>query len=210
MTETTIVHLLRHGEVYNPHKVLYGRLPDFHLSEDGHLMAKAAAAHLSRRDIVALFTSPLERAQETVAPLAAATGLTPTIDERLIEAENVFEGQVFTMGRLVDPRVWPHFRNPFSPSWGESFETVARRMTAFTEDVRRHVRGREAVCVSHQLPIYTARRRAEGLRLWHDPRRRECGLASVTSLVFEGDTLARVEYFEPAAHLIKGPTVPGA
>ncbi|MDX6741764.1 histidine phosphatase family protein [Actinocorallia sp. A-T 12471] len=210
MTETTIVHLLRHGEVHNPRGVLYGRLPDFHLSEDGHLMAKAAADFLGRRDIAAVYTSPLERAQETAAPLAEATGLTPIVDDRLIEAENVFEGEVFTMGRLADPRVWPRFRNPFSPSWGEPFEVVARRMNSLTEDARRAARGHEAVCVSHQLPIYTARRRAEGLRLWHDPRRRQCGLASVTSLIFEGETLARVDYHEPAAHLIKGPTVPGA
>ncbi|MCD0452222.1 histidine phosphatase family protein [Actinocorallia sp. API 0066] len=210
MTETTIVHLLRHGEVHNPRGVLYGRLPDFHLSEDGHLMAKAAAGWFRGRDVLALYTSPLERAQETVAPLAEATGIKPVVDERLIEAANVFEGEVFKMSRLVDPRVWPRFRNPFSPSWGEPFEVVARRMDAVTAEARTAARGGEAVLVSHQLPIYTARRRAEGVRLWHDPRRRECGLASVTSLVYEDGELARVEYHEPAAHLIKGPTIPGA
>jgi len=210
MTETTIVHLLRHGEVHNPRGVLYGRLPDFHLSEDGRLMAKAAADWFAGRDIAALYTSPLDRARETIAPLAEATGLSPVIDVRLIEADNKFEGEVFRMSRLADPRIWHRFVNPFRPSWGEPFQEVADRMWSFAQEARDAVRGREAVCVSHQLPIYTARRFAEGVRLWHDPRRRQCGLASVTSLVFEGERLARVEYAEPAAHLVRHPSIPGA
>jgi broad specificity phosphatase PhoE len=210
MTETTIVHLLRHGEVHNPRGVLYGRLPDFHLSEDGHMMAKAAAGWFAGRDIAVLYTSPLDRAQETIAPLAAATGLTPVVDMRLIEADNKFEGEVFRMGRLADPRVWRRFSNPFKPSWGEPFQEVADRMWSFSQEARDAARGREAVCVSHQLPIYTARRLAEGVRLWHDPRRRQCGLASVTSLIFEGEVLAGVEYAEPAAHLVRHPSIPGA
>jgi broad specificity phosphatase PhoE len=210
MTETTIVHLLRHGEVHNPRGILYGRLPDFHLSEDGRLMAKAAADWFGGRDIAALYTSPLDRARETIAPLAEATGLTPVIDVRLVEADNKFEGEVFRMGRLADPRIWHRFVNPFRPSWGEPFQEVADRMWSFSLEARDAARGREAVCVSHQLPIYTARRFAEGVRLWHDPRRRQCGLASVTSLVFEGEVLARVEYSEPAAHLVRHPSIPGA
>jgi broad specificity phosphatase PhoE len=46
----TIVHLLRHGEVYNPTKILYGRLPGFRLSELGVQMAQAAADSLAGPD----------------------------------------------------------------------------------------------------------------------------------------------------------------
>jgi broad specificity phosphatase PhoE len=49
VSEQTIVHLLRHGEVYNPEKVLYGRLPDFHLSELGREMAERIGEVLERR-----------------------------------------------------------------------------------------------------------------------------------------------------------------
>ena len=59
-------------------------------------------------------------------------------------------------------------------------------------------RGHEAVLVSHQLPVYTTRRFLEGRRLWHDPRKRQCSLASITSLVFEGTTLRDIVYSEPA------------
>ena len=60
------------------------------------------------------------------------------------------------------------------------------------------------MCVSHQLPIVAARRSAEGQRLFHDPRKRQCNLASVTSLTFDGDTVVRVDYAEPAAALPSG------
>src|SRR5690349_4534565 len=121
MSEQTIVHLLRHGEVHNPDGILYGRLPDFHLSETGVLMAKAAAGWFEGRDVTALFSSPLDRAQETAAPLAAALGLEVRLDERLIEAANDFEGMKFGHGDAspAKPRNWRLFRNPFRPSWGE-------------------------------------------------------------------------------------------
>ena len=65
-------------------------------------------------------------------------------------------------------------------------------------DAARAARGHEVVCVSHQLPILTARRAVEGQHLWHDPRRRQCALASVTSFRYLGDTIASVSYAEPA------------
>jgi hypothetical protein len=52
------------------------------------------------------------------------------------------------------------------------------------------------------LPIWTLRRHVEKKRLWHDPRRRQCALASLTSFHFEGTRLVGVGYAEPAAHLV--------
>ncbi len=207
----TLVHLLRHGEVDNPGKVLYGRLPDFHLSAAGLEMAEKVAAHVGGRDIVHLVSSPLERARETAAPIAAALGLDVDVDERLIEASNLFEGLTVGIGdgALRAPRHWAKLRNPFRPSWGEPYAEIAARMRAAVDTARVAAQGHEAVCVSHQLPIWTLRCHVEGRRLWHDPRRRQCGLASLTTLTFDDDTLVGVDYSEPA-----GPTavdaVPGA
>ncbi|HEY7174946.1 MAG TPA: histidine phosphatase family protein, partial [Micromonosporaceae bacterium] len=109
MTEpTTIVHVMRHGEVYNPDKVLYGRLPGYRLSELGMQMAKAAAESLAGRDVTYLVASPLERAQQTAEPFAAEFKLPVAIDERLIESSNFFEGKRFGVGdgALRDPRNW--------------------------------------------------------------------------------------------------------
>jgi broad specificity phosphatase PhoE len=198
--DRSVVHLVRHGEVANPRGVLYGRIPGFHLSEDGRLMAKAAADFLAGRDVTVLMTSPLERAVETAEPLAAQFGLAAVIDDRLIEPWNHFEGMTFGIGdgALRKPRHWRYLVNPMRPSWGEPYREVAARMLAAVGDAARAARGHEAVCVSHQLPIWVTRRSVEGRRLWHNPARRECALASVTSLTYAGGRLTGVTYAEPA------------
>ncbi len=200
------VHLLRHGEVHNPDHVLYGRLPGFRLSELGERQAVAAATWLARRDIAYLVASPLERAQQTAAPLATLTGLDIATDERLIEAANRLEGRRVAGGKglFSDPANWKFFVNPLRPSWGEPYVEIAARVLAAARAARDRADGREAVCVSHQLPIVSARRSAEGRQLYHDPRKRQCGLASVTSFGFDGDTIVRVDYAEPAADLPAG------
>ena len=199
MTRTT-VHLLRHGEVFNPDKVLYGRLAGFRLSEAGAAMAERAAGYLAGRDVTYLASSPLERAQQTAKPIAAEFGLEIVADEDLIEAANAFEGKRVAGpgGVLKYPSNWPLFRNPARPSWGEPYQQILQRMLAAAQRARKHAEGHEAVCVSHQLPIVCLRRYAEGKRLWHDPRRRQCSLASLTSLIFEDERILGVTYAEPA------------
>lgn len=206
MTETTVVHLLRHGEVHNPEGRLYGRLPGYHLSENGRSMAEMVAKALEGRDIVALRSSPLERAQETAAPLAATLSLTVITDDRLTEAANIFEGKVMG-GMFRTPGNYRFLLNPRRPSWGEPYVQVVERMRSVINDVRAEARGHEAVIVSHQLPIWIIRLAAESRRLMHDPRRRQCALASVTSFTFEGDRLTSVGYSEPASALIKPPNL---
>jgi broad specificity phosphatase PhoE len=200
----TIVHVLRHGEVYNPDKILYGRLPGYNLSELGVQMAKAAAQAVADRDVTYLVASPLERAQQTAEPFAAQFKLPVDIDERLIESGNLFEGKRVAAGdgALRDPRNWWIMRDPVTPSWGEPYNLIAQRMFAALLAAREAAEGHEAVCVSHQLPIWTLRRFVEHKRLWHDPRRRQCALASFTSFHFEDTRVVGIGYTEPAAHLI--------
>ena len=201
---TTVVHLLRHGEVHNPEGVLYGRRSGYHLSALGRQMAQRVADTIHGRDITHLVSSPLERAQETAAPLADARGLAVTTDSRVIESTNVFEGSTFGVGDgvLKKPLAWRHLWNPWRPSWGEPYKEVVARMMAAVEDARRAADGHEAVIVSHQLPIWITRLHVEGRSFLHDPRRRQCTLCSLTSLTYEGDRLTTVRYSEPAADLI--------
>jgi broad specificity phosphatase PhoE len=208
---TTVVHLLRHGEVFNPDKILYGRLPGFRLSSDGEAMAEKAAAWFDGRGVTHLVSSPLERAQQTARPIAATLDLPVTLDERLIEAANQFEGLRVGVGdgALRDPRHWWKLRNPFRPSWGEPYVEIAARMLAAVEAARDAARGSAAVLVSHQLPIWTLRLHLEGRRYVHDPRHRQCGLASVTSLTYEGDRFTGLSYAEPAG-ATDPDAVPGA
>jgi broad specificity phosphatase PhoE len=200
----TTVHLIRHGEVHNPEGVLYGRRDGYHLSELGREMADRIGKSLRERDIVHLRSSPLERAQETAAPLAKALGLTPVIDPRVIESANVFEGKRFGHGdnALRKPSTWIHLRNPLRPSWGEPYKEVVARMLAAVYDARDAARGHEAAIVSHQLPIWVTRLSLEKRSFLHDPRRRQCTLCSITSLQFTDERLTTITYSEPAGDLI--------
>ena len=204
MTPDTTVHLLRHGEVYNPEGVLYGRRDGYHLSDLGVRMAERVADVIGERDIVHVRSSPLERAQETARPLATARGLEIVTDERVIESTNVFEGERFGVGdgALRKPSAWRHLWNPFKPSWGEPYKDIVARMMAAVHDARIAAAGHEAVVVSHQLPIWTTRLHVEKRSFLHDPRKRQCTLCSLTSFHFVGDRLTQVSYSEPAGDLI--------
>jgi len=196
----TVVHLLRHGEVYNPEGILYGRLPGFGLSEQGRQQAKSVADSLATHDLAHVVASPLQRAQETARPVAERHAVEIATDERLIEADNRFEGLRVGAGdgALRHPEHWRKLRNPFVPSWGEPYVRVAHRMLAALYRARANAVGREALCVSHQLPVWTLRRFLQVDRLWHDPRRRQCSLASLTSVVFSDEEVVDVVYSEPA------------
>lgn len=210
------VHLLRHGEVFNPAGVLYGRLPNFHLSDRGVAMSVLAAEYFQSRAgqgavFAVLRSSPLTRAQETAQPTASALGLEIDTDSRLLEAENDFEGLKMSPSELFKPVHWPKLVNPLRPSWGESYRAQVDRMRLAIDDARRDAveragDGAQAILVSHQLPIWVSRLSAEKRRLFHDPRQRECSLASVTSLEFDGERLRAVSYCEPAATLLPGAT----
>jgi broad specificity phosphatase PhoE len=200
----TTVHLLRHGEVYNPDGILYGRRGGYHLSDLGTQMAERVADRIGDRDIVRIVSSPLERAQETAAPLARRRGLELVTDERVIESTNIFEGRPFSLrnGIFRRPSTWKHLWNPLRPSWGEPYRDIATRMWEAVEDARDRAAGHETVVVSHQLPIWITRLFAEQRRFLHDPRRRQCTLCSLTSFTFADERLATISYAEPAGDLI--------
>ena len=206
MAETTVVHLLRHGEVHNPDHVLYGRLPGYHLSANGRMMAAAAADFFDGRPVAAIFASPLERAQETAAPVAERLGLEIVTSDRLIESANVLEGRTVSLAQLaVNPGNWRYLWNPFRPSWGEPYTEVVARMREAIAQAREAARGKEAVFVSHQLPIWVSRLAAEHRRLWHNPKARQCALGSVTSFTFDGDQLTGLSYAVPPRRQVADP-----
>ncbi len=206
MAEITVVHLLRHGEVHNPDHVLYGRLPGYHLSVNGQAMAAAAADYFDGRPVAAVFASPLERAQETAQPVAERLGLPIITDDRLIESANVLEGKSVSLASLaVNPLNWKYLWNPVRPSWGEPYTEVVARVRLVIDRAREAARGQEAVCVSHQLPVWVSRLAAENRRLWHNPNTRQCALGSVTSLTFDDDKLRGVSYAVPPRRPVTDP-----
>ena len=202
---TSTVHFLRHGEVHNPEKILYGRQTGWYLSERGREMAETVAEWSEQFKVGSVLASPLQRAQETAQPLAKAHGLSIITDENLIEAANIFEGKKFEMGSgvLRHPNSWRHLTRPWIPSWGEPYEEQVSRMLAALFAARDASNGLDAFAISHQLPIWVLRSAVEGRRMLHDPRKRECTLASVTSFHLDSDgDIEGVTYTEPARHLL--------
>jgi len=202
----THVHLVRHGEVHNPGGVLYGRLPHFHLSENGKLMAQAAADALVSAGVKTskLVVSPLIRTQESAAPIAEAFGQEIDLDERIIEPYNMFEGRkVSPKTVLLRPHLVFHLRNPMQPSWGESYVSVVERMMKAMTEVANSVSGGEVVMVTHQLPIWMVHRHLAGAPLAHNPSKRRCALSSITSFEFVDGKFREVGYLDPAAELAR-------
>lgn len=203
--QPTIVHVCRHGQVENPDHILYGRLTGYGLSKLGHAMAERLGEHFADVPLQHLRVSPLQRAKETLAPIAARHPQVEIVeDHRVVEAANHFEGRAF--GRYNQKLLWPanwwHFRNPMRPSWGEPYAEVVLRMREALADMAASVpQGGQALVVAHQLPIYIARLDAEGRSSLHNPANRQCRLASVTSFHFVDGRVVKVEYSEPCADL---------
>jgi len=200
-----VIHFVRHGEVHNPEKILYGLQPGWKLSERGNQMAAVIAQWSKNLNLGAIHASPLQRAQETVAPIIKAHNLQLITDKNLIEASNIFEGKKFELGSgvLKHPKSWRYLYNPWRPSWGEPYDQIITRMLKALFSARDSAGGKDAVCVSHQLPIWILRSAVEGRRFLHDPRKRECTLASVTSFELDNEgMISDVSYSEPARHLL--------
>lgn len=205
------IHLVRHGEVHNPSRVLYGRIPGFRLSTLGERMAGAAALALQdeQAPVARLIASPLQRTQESAGPVSKAFGLEIETDERLIEPANHFEGLV--MKRAVrDPRNWFALRNPRLPSWGERYTSISSRMMAAVTDAWDTTPEGDVVLVSHQLPIWMVHSTVTSTPFPHDPRKRRCALSSITTLERRGDSFVEVAYRDPAAGLATAATDVGA
>lgn len=91
---TTTLYLMRHGEVHNPAHILYGRMPGYYLSAAGKQQARAAGGWLADKPLTAIYSSPMERAQQTAGIVAGyLPELSPATDERIIEVSTPYEGQ---------------------------------------------------------------------------------------------------------------------
>ncbi len=160
----TTLYLVRHGEVHNPEKVFYGRLPGFGLSELGKKQAETLGELLKHRPIAALYTSPLERAKETLSYVARHfPRLSVMLDERIIEVGSPLEGRSW---EELERNQWNFYRySEHTRGGGEHLSDIWKRMRKFlTEAAKRH-RGQEIVAVSHGEPIMVTHTKVTGKRL---------------------------------------------
>ena len=197
---TCTLHLVRHGEVENPKGVIYGRLPGYNLSERGLRQAAEAARRLRDADLGSVWASPLERAQETAQAIAEPHALEVLTDVRLTESGSTLEGVTRGIAAVVrSPRHLWHMRNPWRPSWGETFDDIRARMYSVAAEAVARSPDREIALVSHQTPVLVARLGLARRRVPPWLARVPCETGSVTTLVLDRGRVVEASYFRPSA-----------
>lgn len=146
MTAPLTLYFVRHGEVHNPEEILYGRLPDFHLSTIGRGQASAAARYLTDKPIVAVYTSPMQRAQETARVIESAhlEFSDVFIDERLNEVHCPYDGTKLDDLEKINFDLYTD-----SPPSYEQPRHIRRRVLDFIADMREQHANEAIAAVSH-------------------------------------------------------------
>jgi probable phosphoglycerate mutase len=163
------VLLVRHGATDTTGIILPGRAPGLHLSERGVAQAEHVAERLGAltRKPVALYTSPLERARETAAPIARALRLRPHIERGLLECDfGLWTGRKLNLlAKKPEWRAVQHAPSTFRFPEGESFTEMQLRVWTTLERIAAKHRNRTVVVVSHADPIKAAVTYAQGVPL---------------------------------------------
>lgn len=178
--------LIRHGENdFVKTGRLAGRLPEVHLNKKGRQQAAELAEALGNLPIRAIYCSPLERARETAAPLAAKLGLEPQIRPGLIETDiGAWAGQELkALRKLPEWKTVQAAPSRFRFPDGESFvECQARLVSEIEAIVKAHKPDEIIACVSHSDPIKLITAYYLGMPLDHF-QRLGCDTASVTAFL---------------------------
>lgn len=144
-SQPTQITFVRHGQVYNPERIVYGRLPGFPLSELGKRQAQAAAEALRDTPIAAVFSSPLLRAQQTAQILLEKRPDVPLYTSGLINEVYFFsEGQPLM---AMVSRNWDLYSD-VDPAYEQPADIIARARE-FLAQVRRDYTGQHVIAVSH-------------------------------------------------------------
>lgn len=138
------VYFVRHGRVYDPDNIFYGRLPGYRLSSEGQEEVEYTARQLTRLPITAVYHSPLLRAQQTAEIIARELAVGLQSDDRLIEVGTYFEGK--SREHLLQ---YP----PVASDFTETMEQIYQRMADFLRDKAQQHPGGSIVAVSHGGPI---------------------------------------------------------
>ena len=164
----TTILLVRHGQTPSTGKILPGRAPGLHLADTGVAQARKAAERIGElKQVDALYTSPLERARETAAPIATITGQRPRVERGLLECE-FGEWTGAELSKLMKKPEWQTVqRSPSSFRFpgGESFSEMQHRIVSTLDRLRAAHPGGTIVCVSHADPIKAAVANALGTHL---------------------------------------------
>lgn len=164
----TVVLLVRHGQTPTTGKLLPGRAPGLHLAESGTAQAQRVAERIAElHKIDAIYSSPLERAKETAAPIAKALKQRVKIDKGLLECD-FGDWTGAELSQLMKKPEWSTVQrapSTFRFPNGESFTEMQTRMVTSLDRLRAAHPGGTIVCVSHADPIKAAVAHAMGTHL---------------------------------------------
>ena len=146
----TSIYFIRHGEVNNPEKIIYGRLPNFGLTRRGEKQAEEAADFFNDKDIHAIYSSPLDRAKQTAEIIMKKLEI-PVIhfSDQLIEVKSSYQGTKSSELDFLQSEV---YLQPLDPT-DETVEQIATRMMHFLNKITKVHNGKHIVAVSHGDPI---------------------------------------------------------
>ena len=164
----TTVLLVRHGQTPTTGKVLPGRAKGLHLADEGKRQAEIAAARIGElKRVDAIYSSPLERAKETAAPISAARGLKTTIDRGLLECDfgDWTGAELKKLMKLPEWQTVQRAPSTFTFPGGESFTAMQNRIVGAIDRLRAAHPGGTIVCVSHADTIKAAVAHALGTHI---------------------------------------------
>lgn len=148
----TKIFFVRHGEVNNPNKVWYGRLPGFSLSSNGKKQMSETAQQLCKNKIDAIYSSPLLRAKQSAVIISNILNLPINYSDDLLEIKSSMQGKTFAYILYCSIKL-NIFASPKNKILGETIEDVAQRMKKFIARIIKKHKGKNIVVVTHGDPI---------------------------------------------------------
>lgn len=157
---TTRIFFVRHGEVINPNKIWYGRIPGFSLSANGKKQILKAAQILAENKIDAIYASPLLRTKQSAMIIAEALHLPVNYSDNLLEADSSLQGKTFSYisSHMLKSDIFASSGNKII---GESIEQLSNRMQEFITWINKSYLGKNIVAVTHGDPIMIVKAQVE-------------------------------------------------
>jgi len=206
MTSPTTLSFVRHGLVHNPQGLYYGRLPGFRLSDEGIQQAQRTSELLSKKPLVAIFSSPLLRARQTAKIiLAPHPHLSLKISQFVHETHTPFDGQP---GSVPAARNWDVYTG--SPPEYEQPLNILTRTQKFVAHIRRKYAGQHIVIVTHgdvvvfmvlwakQLPITIEQKVNFHQAGLSDPFPAPASISTFTYQTAFADEIPQLDYLNPS------------
>lgn len=157
----TVIYFLRHGEVDNPKKVIYGRLPGFNITKEAAQKIAEVATELKNKKIDFLYVSPMRRTRQTAGIISKVLNIRPKISRLLIETKLIHAGiSLDIFKKDIQPYLYDE---KYVKIGQESVISQGERMLRFVKIMQHNHPGKRILAVSHGDPIVILKARLSGI-----------------------------------------------